>query len=122
VEQIEAVELDAPAFGETVAEAAVEDAERRRPERAILGQRPRADIAPAQRADPAGVLAERDAGRGHHPWRVENKIARRIANLRLRETGERLINLLLRRIEAEKAGAGQRQIGIEMRPGHRPII
>ena len=53
--KIERVELDAPAIVEAVAHRAIDDIQRRRLKDAVLGERSRADVAPAQRAEPAGL-------------------------------------------------------------------
>jgi hypothetical protein len=58
VEEIERVELDLPAVVEGVTQPGVEDAGRRGAEGIVLGERRRAEVAPAQRAEPAGSLAE----------------------------------------------------------------
>ena len=122
VQQIERVELDAPTVAEPVAQSGVDDIERRRLEDAVLGERPRADVAPAQRAEPAGLFAQREARRGHHPRRVIDIVARRIADLRLRIEGERLVERGLRGIVAEKPRAREREIGVDVRPGDRTVI
>ena len=116
IQQIERVKLDAPAIGELIPHPAVDHIDGRRLKYAVLGERPRTDIAPAQRAEPAGSLAQRDAGRRDHPRRFGNEIARRVADLRLRETGERIEELLLGSIGADKARAAERKIGIEAHP------
>src|SRR5258708_3126737 len=61
IEHVECINLDAPAVVESITETTIEDAGRRRTECAVLGERARAEIAPAQRAEPAGRLAQRNA-------------------------------------------------------------
>ena len=87
-----------------------QDIDSRDEHHAVLGERPRTDIAPAQRAEPAGSLATRDARRRDHPWRFRNEISWRVADLRLRETGERIEELLLSSIGADKARAAERKV------------
>ena len=122
IQQIERVKLDAPAIGELIPHPAVDRIDGRRLKYAVLGERPRTDIAPAQRAEPAGSLAKRDARRRDHPWRFRNEISWRVADLRLRETGEQIEELLLSSIGADKARAAERKISIEAHPRHRLII
>ena len=122
VEQIERVELDAPPVREPIADGGVDGVHRRRLEDAVLSERPGADVAPAQRAEPAGVLAERDARRRHHPRRFINKIAGSVADLGLRKAGEGLVELLLSGIEPKEPGPRERQIRVDAKPRHRSIV
>src|SRR5260370_335645 len=113
--------LDAPAVAEPITEAAIEDAGRRRAECAVLGERARAEITPAQRPEPARRPAERDAGGRHHGRSVGNEIARRIADLGLRRRGERGESLRLRLVEADESGMGHGEVGIDIDPRRRTI-
>ena len=122
IQQIERVKLDAPAIRELIPDTAVDRIDRRRLKYAVLGERTRTDVAPAQGAEPAGSLAERDARRRDHPWRFRDQVTGRVADLRLREAGERIEEFLLSGVEADKARAAERQVGIEAHPRHRLII
>src|SRR6516165_2757405 len=116
VQEIECIELHAPTVGEPITHIAIYGVQWRRLEDAVLGERPRADIAPAQRAKPASFFAQRDARRCHHPWSLGDEIAGGIADLRLRKAGKRLEELLLRQVKADKPGARQSKIGIDADP------
>ena len=122
VEQIERVELNPPAILEPIADPAVEDAGGRRPERIVLGERARAEIAPAQRTEPAGLLADGDPGGGHHRRRIGDVVAGRVADLRLRKSGQRSIEFGLLGVEADKPRVRQRQIAVQRQPGSRADI
>src|SRR5262249_59716919 len=57
IEQVEEIDLDPPAIVEPVAKPRIDEADRRRTERVVFGERGRAEIAPAQRSEPAGRTA-----------------------------------------------------------------
>ena len=78
VEQIKRVELQPHAVVETVAGPRVEYQRTQRTHAVVLDQRTRAEIAPAQRAEPAGISAERHAPAGNPGWRAGNAVAGRV--------------------------------------------
>src|SRR6185437_5936256 len=86
VEDVESIELDAPAIVEAIAELSVQEARGGRYKSIVLGQRAWTEIAVTQACEPAGLFAEPDSGRRNHVGRARNVVARRIAELRLRET------------------------------------
>src|SRR5690349_8601576 len=88
-ERLDQIELHAPAAREPIADPRIDEARRRRAERIVLGQRGRAEITPAQGAEPADRLADGHTGRCNDPRRIGNEVPRRVADLRLRKTGER---------------------------------
>ena len=119
VEHVERVELQSQAVLETIAGAGVEQAGRRRAERAVLGQRPRPEIAVFHAAEPARRLAEFEAGGQDELRRFRNEIARRAAGLRKRIAGQIKPRLHLCGVVAAKARARHRDIDIGAQPRHR---
>jgi hypothetical protein len=111
----------APAILKPVPKPGIEDAGRRRAECAVLGERARAEITPAQRSEPARRLAERNAGRRDHGWCVGNEIARRIADLGLRKSGERGKQRRLILVKTDKSCMRHRKVGVDIDPRGRPI-
>src|SRR4051812_33356767 len=121
VGEVERVELYPPAILEPIAELPIEQSGRRRAERIVLGQWSRTEVAEAQGAEPPGLLAQYNAGGSNDVGRAGNEVAGRVADLHLRKTGERIVNIGLLVVEADKRGVRQREVAVEREPGERPI-
>jgi hypothetical protein len=62
----------------------------------------------------------RNAGRRDHGWCVGNEIARRIADLGLRKSGERGKQRRLILVKTDKSCMRHRKVGVDIDPRRRP--